>query len=317
MATGLINTAVDVYSNLNNNTPNLGIVPATNLATAVPVVATPQQSALTAGMATPTAVPSRPVVPANVASVPVPVAPVTREIKPEETVSGQLNKLLADDSKYIQSARNAAMTTANQRGLLNSSIAAGSGERAAIDAALPIATSDANVYSQSGLSAQQSGQDMGLTRYKSLLDSAQQQQNFGYNTALNNQNISGNMLIGKQAQDAALVIKNLDVTQVQKTSLLAAISPIIQQVQSEISLIERTPDTTLDANGKATAITFQNQLLQAQLKTISSLYGYEINWDVPATPPPPVNPYANLNNKITGSNTNWTTNNNGIVSSRP
>lgn len=64
----------------------------------------------------------------------------------KETVSGNLNQLISDDSKYIQAARAGAAQTANSRGLLNSSMAAGAGEAEAIKAALPIATSDAGIY---------------------------------------------------------------------------------------------------------------------------------------------------------------------------
>lgn len=64
----------------------------------------------------------------------------------KETVSGQLDALLKSGSPYLDRARAGAEQYANKRGLLNSSIAAGAGEGAAIDAALPIANADANVY---------------------------------------------------------------------------------------------------------------------------------------------------------------------------
>ena len=52
-------------------------------------------------------------------------------------------------------ARAGAMQSANSRGLLNSSMAAGAGEAAVIDAALPIAQQDANTFSQQRLANQQ------------------------------------------------------------------------------------------------------------------------------------------------------------------
>lgn len=61
-------------------------------------------------------------------------------------VASQLGKLLSKDSDYMTRARTRAMQTANSRGLLNSSIAAGAGESAAIDAALPIAQQDATSH---------------------------------------------------------------------------------------------------------------------------------------------------------------------------
>lgn len=64
----------------------------------------------------------------------------------KESVAGQLDAVLAKDSLLMQRARAGAAQTANQRGLLNSSMAAGAGEAAAIDAALPIASADAQIY---------------------------------------------------------------------------------------------------------------------------------------------------------------------------
>ncbi len=72
---------------------------------------------------------------------------VTRETNANELTSSNLTKLLQSDSPYLQQARDKAMLTANSRGLVNSTLAAGAGESAAIDAALPIASADANAYS--------------------------------------------------------------------------------------------------------------------------------------------------------------------------
>jgi hypothetical protein len=73
--------------------------------------------------------------------------PSLRTVDPEkETVSGRLDAILGKDNPYITRARAGAAQTANSRGLLNSSIAAGAGEAAAIDAALPIAGADASTY---------------------------------------------------------------------------------------------------------------------------------------------------------------------------
>jgi hypothetical protein len=61
------------------------------------------------------------------------------------SVSDELEKVLSDDSPYIQRARTSADLKSNARGLLNSSVAIGAGESAAIDAALPIAQGNVNV----------------------------------------------------------------------------------------------------------------------------------------------------------------------------
>lgn len=249
--------------------------------------------------------------PANVATVAAPAAAAPRAVTEPETVSGQLNQLLSADSTYLQSARNRGLEQANQRGLINSSLAAGTAERAAIDAAMPIATQDATANATAGQSAQNANQDLGLTGYKSLLDSAQQSENFDYRTRENQQNIAANTqlqddrlksqgalqtqseaaALAQQTQqqqanlglqttlkqmDISLDLQKLDATA--RDALTAATSPIVQQVQSEIAQIQRTPDEQMSAAAKADAIASQNAYLRTNLQTISTLYGYQLDW---------------------------------------
>jgi len=64
-----------------------------------------------------------------------------------ETAAGQLNTILAKDSPLMQRARTQALQDMNKRGLINSSMSAGAGVAAMIDRATPIATQDAETYS--------------------------------------------------------------------------------------------------------------------------------------------------------------------------
>jgi hypothetical protein len=64
-------------------------------------------------------------------------------LTPEDLTSNNLNKLIDQNGQYIQQARNQAIQQSNSRGGLNSSIAAGNAQGAAIQAALPIAADDA------------------------------------------------------------------------------------------------------------------------------------------------------------------------------
>lgn len=65
-----------------------------------------------------------------------------------QTVAGQLEDLIDQNSPYIQQAERRAASAMNDRGLLNSSIAIGAGRTAAIESALPIATADAGTFNQ-------------------------------------------------------------------------------------------------------------------------------------------------------------------------
>lgn len=73
-----------------------------------------------------------------------------RNVAGNELVSNQMNSLLSDSNPYIQNARQRGVEYANSRGLMNSSIAAGASQRAATEAALPIASADAAAYRSAG-----------------------------------------------------------------------------------------------------------------------------------------------------------------------
>ena len=70
----------------------------------------------------------------------------TQELKDGEKTSSILNQLIDADSPYIQRAKAKAAEATNARGLMNSSIGVGAGVAAGIDAAAPIAQSDASLY---------------------------------------------------------------------------------------------------------------------------------------------------------------------------
>jgi len=65
----------------------------------------------------------------------------------KDTVQGQLDSILKSDSPLMKRAETQGKQFSNQRGLLNSSMAAGSAQGAMIDRATPIAKQDAG-YNQ-------------------------------------------------------------------------------------------------------------------------------------------------------------------------
>jgi hypothetical protein len=67
---------------------------------------------------------------------------------PTETMQGQVASILSQDSPLMQRARTLATQEMAQRGLVNSSMAQGAGVAAMTDRALPIASQDAQTYSQ-------------------------------------------------------------------------------------------------------------------------------------------------------------------------
>ena len=92
-----------------------------------------------------------------------------RELDPNATVAGQMKKIMDSGSPLLQRAKTNAAKAANNRGLLNSSMAVQAGEEAALSTALPIAQQDASTYAQRGAMDQQFRQQVGGGKYGSGL----------------------------------------------------------------------------------------------------------------------------------------------------
>jgi len=86
----------------------------------------------------------------------------TGQMNSDQLVSSQLNDLLGQDSPLMQRAQAHAMEMANNRGLVNSSMATQAGQSAMIDAAMPIAQGNANTYLQHSLADQSAANQMAM-----------------------------------------------------------------------------------------------------------------------------------------------------------
>lgn len=75
-------------------------------------------------------------------------SPTTWNVDQNQTVAGQVAKIIDPNSPIIQQARTQALQSANDRGLLNSSIAMTGADDAAYRAAIPIAQADAATYAK-------------------------------------------------------------------------------------------------------------------------------------------------------------------------
>jgi hypothetical protein len=82
--------------------------------------------------------------------------PVQRQVNAaQDTTSGQLQRIISEDSPLMQQARAQAKQGMAARGLLNSSMAQGAGVSAMLERATPIAKADADTYFNQGLTNQQ------------------------------------------------------------------------------------------------------------------------------------------------------------------
>lgn len=105
---------------------------------------TPQNLQTTA--APPPTSPEPPAAPQLQAPATAPYTANPYDVKPEQTVAGQIKDIIASGSPLMQQAETNAKNMMNQRGLINSSTAISAGQDAVYKSALPIATADAARY---------------------------------------------------------------------------------------------------------------------------------------------------------------------------
>lgn len=206
-----------------------------------------------------------------------------------DSVAKNVTGLLSDGNPYIEQAKSQGVDYANSRGLQNSSIAAGASEKAAYDAAVPIATADANITAQKNLSSQGYAQSTGLQGQQ--IASSEKIANLSAATQTNiaamnidaaakqqAQQILSNEKLGQLSSDTQQQIAAMNISDADKQQLL--------QLASQERTAAMTQDTQLQvANMNVSA----NQQDKAQGAAVSyaNIYSSMVNTinankDIPA-----------------------------------
>lgn len=228
--------------------------------------------------------------------------PVNRPDK-DASVRNQITGLLSAGSPLLTQARTGAAQAANARGLLNSSIAAGAGEEAALRVALPIASQDASQIHAENLAGQS-------FRYTGALQGSQ----IAANAALQDGSIASQERLSAAAIAANAALQTLDATSRERINA----NDIIGRQRLQDSLAA-TNVTASDRNNAQTALltaqgNYANtiaslnsnaqmpsaeraaqmesafQFLRASQNVIEQLYSIRVDWPTTsgaATVPPP------------------------------
>ncbi len=233
-----------------------------------------------------------------------------RWIPEDDSVIPRLTGLLASDSKYIQTARAAGTRTAQRRGLLNSSIAAGAAESAAIAAGAPLASQDAQQVAQKNQAVLEGGinltnqkeiqaadfagrsgllgQEAGFTRERDLLlqqgATEQQIREFDQRTKEQTANLSS-------SERVALLGSDTDLRQTQ----IAANSQLSGNYLSAFSTLAGDPNIPADVRN-AYITEFQRVLTQGQT-LIKAIEPKQLDWGTAPTAPQPA-PNMDLNTAL-------------------
>lgn len=216
------------------------------------------------------------------------VKPGSSYLTPEALVSSQFNTLIQEDSPLIQEARRRADEQSQARGLLSSSAAMNRSQRAAYEAALPIAQADAATYAtfqgreQAGELAQQQVVTEGavssaLKGFQTQLDQSTNAIQNEFTAALKGADIASQVhLTDFQArwdQDTKIKMQTMSedlqmkmqanaISQEQYNASLLSMSQISQNTQTAIAQLIASPDF-MSGGAEAARTTFNNLLDQA------------------------------------------------------
>ncbi len=196
---------------------------------------------------------------------------VTSQVdKPTETVSGQLQGIMAQDNPLMQQARTQATQGMAARGLVNSSINQGAGVAAMLDRAIPIATADANTFSNRaltntnnqntvGMSNTQAANQFGLLGNQQAFTAAQSQLDRAQQTALTDKSVEATANLAKAQQNFDAAQNSL--SREQQTSLQTS----QQTFAAGQSALDRTQQTDLANAAQASQATQAEKDRAAQL----------------------------------------------------
>lgn len=189
---------------------------------------------------------------------------VTREVQDEELVSKQMEGLLSSDSKYMQDARRQGMEQANAFGGLGGTVGAGASMQAALRAALPIATADAQAFqtaASENLQAQNQYAQLNLQRATQL-----EGQMLDAKTSIRNNSINVNAQLAMKKLESAT---SRDLAMLDADTRLRA-QEMQGQIQSRMAAFQYQYDSLL-TDQKA-----YNDLLQTQMQGEYNLANQEL-----------------------------------------
>ena len=181
------------------------------------------------------------------------VDPFTTEFNEAKGVQGRVNSITSSGSPLMQAAMTRAKQDANRRGLMNSSMAAGAGQMAVINAALPIANADAGLYQQQTLANQDARNTIGLANAQNAIAAGTRgaemdmnAQQFGVTSGQAQQQIDAQR--EQFAQQLGLSVQELGLKRDQLTQAQQQFLAELEQRQAQLSEQGRQFDASRQDN---------------------------------------------------------------------
>lgn len=220
----------------------------------------------------------------------------TNNVNSNQTVAGQLQGLIDDNSPLLQQARTQALESANQKGLLNTSMAQTGAESAVLSEALPIAQQDAstnfsnaennmaatnqNSQFNAGQTQSMTNENLGIVNSAAQVNTANQQQTGLANQSATNQaeqftagaQNTASIQNSQEANQVQLQAMD-DDNKVQLANIQAQYQELMQSSQSASNIYTAAvnnitsimTNTNMDPTSKQNAVNQQVQMLQSGL----------------------------------------------------
>lgn len=197
----------------------------------------------------------------------------------KDTVDGRVAGLIAKNSPLMQSAATRGRQASNSKGLLNTSMAIGDAERAVYDAALPIASQDANTSFQSKALNQTAGnQALAQTADAQTRGSLQQRAGQQAVEQIQSQGIISRQLAERQAELDRETQSQLQTQRGEQTlEQIEAQGSVQERLQSQQVALQKEMQLALQSNDIAAqkAIQERQAEISRQLQELSGQQAIE------------------------------------------
>jgi len=206
------------------------------------------------------------------------------------TVAGQVKSIIDTESPLQKQAETRATQRMNQRGLVNTSINTGAGQAAVLDAALPIASQDANIYnkdeqfnvesenkalSQTSQAQSQGAIELGLANRRGELDQELQTLRGTQANTLSAQEAGQAQELETLRGANAENLLNIEANYKNLIQANSSAGQFFSQTSSSISQILEEPNITIA--DKNTLVQKQIQLLQNGMAVIGGISNLDLN----------------------------------------
>lgn len=203
----------------------------------------------------------------------------------DQTVAGQVNKIIAEDSPLMQRANLRSTQEMNKRGLVNSSMAVGAGQAAVMDAALPIASQDAqtnaraaefNAGAENALQNQSNAirQQTATANFSVAADTAKQNFDQQFKAALSNADMQTKAYLTQAEGGIKQTLANIEADYKTLIQTSASASDTYRGTLTAVASV--LGDTNMTAESKTAAINGLMGRMEVAMNLIGSINGVDL-----------------------------------------